>query len=65
MKICMVRAYGMQKIGDVVEMPDGRASLWLSLGYATVYRQQEPIETATLEVRAETPEAPRRTRGRP
>ena len=64
MKICMVRPYGMRNVGDVVDMPDGQASLWLSLGYATAHRQQEAIETATLEERAETPEAPRKARGK-
>jgi hypothetical protein len=64
MKIRMSRAYGQFKVGDVHEMPDGQASLWLSLGYATIERAAEEIETATIEHRTERADVQRKPRGK-
>ena len=65
MKIRMTRAHGGRKPGDVMEMSDGQASLWLSLGFAVVERDAEEIETATVEQRTETADAPRKLKRSP
>lgn len=64
MKIKMVRAHGQHKVGDVHDMPDGQASLWLSLGYATIEHTAPEIETATIEERSETADVPRKYRAK-
>ena len=63
-KIKMVRAHGQHKAGNVYDMPDGQASLWLSLGYATIERAAPEIETATIEERSETADVPRKIRAK-
>lgn len=65
MKIRMTRAYGGRKPGDVMEMSDGQASLWLSLGFAVIEREAVEIEMATVEQRTETADLLRKRKRTP
>lgn len=63
MKIKMQRAYGSYKSGERVEVDPGLAARLLAWGYAVEDRQQDLIETATVEQRAETADVnPKRRR---
>lgn len=63
MKIRMSRPYGAYKAGESVEVDPGLAARLLAWGYAVEDRQQDLIETATVEHRAETADVtPKRRR---
>lgn len=63
MKIRMSRPYGAYKAGESVEVDPGLAARLLAWGYAVEDRQQDLIETATVEQRAETADVnPKRRR---
>lgn len=63
MKIRMSRPYGAYKAGESVEVDPGLAARLLAWGYAVEDRQQDLIETAAVEHRAETADVnPKRRR---
>ena len=63
MKIRMSRPYGAYKAGESVEADPGLAARLLAWGYAVEDRQQDLIETAAVEHRAETADVnPKRRR---
>jgi hypothetical protein len=63
MKIKMSRPYGAYKANERVEVDPGLATRLLAWGYAVEDRQQDLIETATVEHRAETADVnPKRRR---
>lgn len=65
MRIRMLMSYQHYRRGQVVpDMPDGMANHWISCGRAVEDKQQQLIETATVEHRAETADATPRKRGR-
>ena len=63
MKIKMSRPYGAYKAGERVEVDPDFAARLVAWGYAVEDRQQDLIETATVDHRAETADVnPKRRR---
>lgn len=61
MKIRLVRSFRVYRRGQVLDVPDGQANLWISHGIAVEEKQGDLLETATAEPKAETADAtPRR-----
>jgi ribosomal protein L9 len=58
-----LRPFRVYKRGDVVEMEPGHARAWIIAGIVAAEPEPRLMETATLEVRAESADAtPRRRR---
>lgn len=64
MRVRMLRAYGLYKAGELVEVKSDLAARLLAWEYATEDRQQSLIETAALEPEAESADLTPRRRGR-
>lgn len=64
MKIRMVMSYRAYRRGQVLpDVPDGMANDWIRRGLAVEDRQEQLIETAMVERRAETADVtPKRRR---
>lgn len=64
MKIRMVQSFRAYRRGQVLpDVPDGMANDWIRRGLAVEDRQEQLIETAMVEHRAETADAtPKRRR---
>lgn len=54
MKIRMTRAYGAYKVGETIQADTGLAARLMAWGYAVEDKQQDLIETASVEHRSET-----------